>query len=221
MEDLITAHKGFVWFDVVIHGIAAHGSRFDLGVDAISRAGYFLVELDKYAKRLINGPKHPSLGPGSIHASIAKGGEEPASYPAKCTITIERRTVAGETLDQLKAEIEDVLKTAAENIPGLSYEVIVTFSRSAFEIPRDHPLVSLFADQIKNVTRKEANMRTEAFWTDCALLADSGIPVVMYGAIGERLHAKEEWVDLKSVDRVAATLIGVSQAFCGLAAKQP
>lgn len=220
LADLVIAHKGFVWFEVVIHGLASHGSRFDLGVDAISRAGYFLVELDKYAQRLIAGPKHPSLGPGSVHASIVKGGEEPASYPARCTITVERRTVAGESLDQLKTEVEDLLKAAARNVPGLSYDLKVTFSRSAFEIAADHPLVSLVADQIKFVTGREAKMRTEAFWTDCALLADKGVPVVMYGAIGEGLHAKKEWVDLKSVDTVASTLISVSRAFCGQAAEQ-
>jgi acetylornithine deacetylase/succinyl-diaminopimelate desuccinylase family protein len=217
LEDLVIGHKGFAWFEVDIYGLASHGSRFDLGVDAISRAGYFLVELDKYAQRLISGPKHPSLGPGSVHASVVKGGEEPASYPARCTITIERRTVAGETLDQLKTEMEDLLKAAAQNAAGLSSDFKVTFLRSAFEIAADHPFVSLVADQIKSVTGMEAKMRTEAFWTDCALLADSGIPVVMYGAIGEGSHAKEEWVDLKSIDRIASTLIGVSQAFCGRA----
>jgi hypothetical protein len=67
LEDLTIA------FDVVIHGLASHGSRFDLGVDAVSRVGYFLVELDRYAQRLTVGPKHPSLGPGSVHASIVKG----------------------------------------------------------------------------------------------------------------------------------------------------
>lgn len=103
LEDLIIGHKGSVWFEVDVHGVASHGSRFDLGVDAISRAGYFLVELDKYAERLTTtAQKHPSLGPGSVHASIVRGGEEPASYPAKCTITIERRTVAGESVEQVR-----------------------------------------------------------------------------------------------------------------------
>ncbi|KAL2378253.1 hypothetical protein RJZ90_006123 [Blastomyces dermatitidis] len=42
---LINKHKGFALFQVDIHGAAAHGSRADLGVDAICKAGYFLVEL--------------------------------------------------------------------------------------------------------------------------------------------------------------------------------
>lgn len=214
-EDLVTSHKGFVWFEVIFNGVASHGSRFDLGVDAITRAGYFLVELEKYAQDLIAGPKHPSLGTGSVHASVIKGGEEPASYPARCSIIIERRTVAGESLDQLKAEIEGLLRKAAKKVSEFSYELKVTFSRSAFEIACDHPFVSLVASEIKKVTGAEARVRSEAFWTDCALLADCGIPVVMYGAIGEGLHSKEEWVDLKSVDTVSNVLIRLSREFCG------
>jgi acetylornithine deacetylase/succinyl-diaminopimelate desuccinylase-like protein len=215
LEDLVIGHKGFAWIEVDIHGLASHGSRFDLGIDAISRAGYFLVELDRYAQRLISESKHPSLGSGSVHASIVKGGEEQGSYPARCAISIERRTVAGETLDELKREMEDLLKAAAQKVSGLSSDFKVTFSRSAFEIAADHPFVSLVAHQIKSVTGMEVKMRTEASWSDCALLAGSGIPVVMYGTVGEGSHAKEEWVDLKSIDTVASTLIGVSREFCG------
>jgi acetylornithine deacetylase/succinyl-diaminopimelate desuccinylase-like protein len=73
LEGLVIAHQRFIWFDVVVCGLASHGSLFDLGVDAISRVGYFLVELDRYAQRLIVGARHPSLGPGGVHTSIVKG----------------------------------------------------------------------------------------------------------------------------------------------------
>ena len=214
-EDLIVGHKGFVWLEVDILGKAAHGSRFDLGVDAIRNAGYFLVELDKYAKRLENGPKHPSLGLPSIHASLVKGGEEPASYPAKCMITLERRTVAGETNEQIYSEIEGLLRVAAHQVSGFEYSLRSTFSRQPFEISREHPLASLVADQITKTGGKNLTIRTEAFWTDCALIADAGMPVVMYGPRGEGLHAKEEWAEVKSMEDVAAALVAASRAFCG------
>lgn len=214
-EDLIVGHKGFVWLEADVLGKAAHGSRFDLGLDAIRNAGYFLVELDKYAKRLEQGPKHPSLGSPSIHASLIKGGEEPASYPAKCTITMERRTVAGETEEQIYSEVEALLQAAGQQVSGFEYSLRSTFSRQPFEIPQEHPLVSLVADQIKSVGRKSLTIRTEAFWTDCALIADAGVPVVMYGPRGEGLHAKEEWADVKSMEDVAAALVAVTRAFCG------
>lgn len=216
-EDLIVGHKGFIWFEVNIHGKAAHGSRFDLGVDAVRNAGYFLVELDKYAERLENGTEHPLMGYPSVHASMVKGGEEPASYPAKCSIVVERRTVAGETEEQVYAEMEGLLQGAARQAHTFEYELRTTFSRKPERLARDHPLVSLVSGQLKKVSGKEPTLRAESFWTDCALIDGAGIPVVMYGPYGEGLHAKEEWADVESIRSVASSVIAVTQEFCGSA----
>jgi len=214
LEELVTCHKGFAWFEVTIDGVAAHGSRFDLGVDAITRAGYFLVELHKHAQRLIEGKKHPILGPGSIHAAIIHGGEEQASYPAQCKITLERRSIAGETAEEMTAELRELLEEVGKSVPGFSYHLELTFLRSTFEIAGDHPLVSLVARKMKSVTGKDAVMRGEAFWTDSALLADAGIPCVMYGPSGEGLHSKEEWADVDSIRKVSSVLAEVAREFC-------
>ena len=180
------AHKGFAWFEVTIHGRASPGFRFDTGIDAISRAGYLLVALYKYSKRLIEeGPKHQSLGPGSVHASIVKGGEDLSSYPAICSIQLERRTVLDEPLHRLKADVDELLKTGTQDSFAISYESKTTLSRPTFEIVPDHPFVSLVADHIKQTTGKEAKMSAEPFWTDASLFAEKDIPVVMYGPIGE------------------------------------
>ena len=85
----VLSHKGFVWFDITILGRAAHGSRPDLGIDAITKAGHALVALEKWGARLRLGRQHPVLGPATVHASLIDGGEEASSYPAACTITIE------------------------------------------------------------------------------------------------------------------------------------
>jgi acetylornithine deacetylase len=46
------AHRGFSWIEVETLGVAAHGSRFDLGVDANMRMGRFLARLDKLEQDL-------------------------------------------------------------------------------------------------------------------------------------------------------------------------
>ena len=74
--DLVTCHKGFVWADVTLTGVAAHGSRPDLGVDAIVKAGAFLTGLDRLASDLGTRPGHPVLGAGSVHAGVVDGGQE-------------------------------------------------------------------------------------------------------------------------------------------------
>src|SRR5512146_2876410 len=65
---LILAHKGFVWFDIETTGRAAHGSRPDLGVDAIAQMGRVLVQLEEMDRALRLEATHPLLGSGSLHA---------------------------------------------------------------------------------------------------------------------------------------------------------
>ncbi|MBE3049140.1 M20/M25/M40 family metallo-hydrolase [Candidatus Bathyarchaeota archaeon] len=132
-----------------------------------------------------------------------------------CSITIERRTVAGETDEQVYTEIDGLLHAAAQQATGFEYKLRTTFSRRPFEISQDHPLVSLVSAQLKGVSGKEPIHRAEAFWTDCALIDGVGVPVVMYGPHGEGLHSKEEWVDVNSIGSVASSLVAVTRAFCG------
>src|SRR5262245_26866186 len=63
------AHRGFSWVEVETLGIAAHGSRFDLGVDANMRMGRFLSRLDKLEQEIRARPRHPLVGPPSLHAA--------------------------------------------------------------------------------------------------------------------------------------------------------
>jgi acetylornithine deacetylase len=96
---LCLAHKGFAWLEVETLGVAAHGSRYDEGVDAIARMGQVLTGIAELDRSLRDGAvHHPLLGGGSVHASLIKGGTELSTYPARCVLSVERRTVPGETL---------------------------------------------------------------------------------------------------------------------------
>ena len=92
---MIVAHKGFVWSEITLRGRAAHGSRPDEGVDAIAAAGPGAGPARR-ARRVARRVLHPLLGRGSVHASLISGGTELATYPAACTLSIERRTLPGE-----------------------------------------------------------------------------------------------------------------------------
>ena len=106
--EVCVAHKGFVWLDVETAGVAAHGSRPDLGVDAIAAMGEVLVGLSQLGSRLAGSRPHPLLGTGSVHASLIEGGQELSSYPERCLLRIERRTVPGETLADVEAQIGEI-----------------------------------------------------------------------------------------------------------------
>ncbi len=106
--DVAIAHKGFAGFEIETRGRAAHGSRPDLGEDAIVRMGPVLVRLDELSARLLANQTHPLLGSGSIHASLIEGGQEFSSYPERCLLTGERRTLPGESLEDVERELGEI-----------------------------------------------------------------------------------------------------------------
>jgi len=208
------AHKGFAWFDVEIIGRAAHGSRPDLGVDAIAKAGHFLVALEDLGLRLAHGPGHPLLGTGTVHASVIQGGEEPSTYPASCRITIERRTVPDENADRLRDELTSLLDRLTATVPGFRYRLSAGLFREPFEADPQAVIVQTLTHNAEAVLGRTPVVGTSPFWTDAALLHRAGIPCLLFGVEGEGAHASAEWVDIASLHHLTDILAGTITDFC-------
>lgn len=214
MLGLTIAHKGFSWFDIIIHGRAAHGSRHDLGIDAIAKAGHALVALEKLAQDLLTRDKIEFLETGSLHASIIKGGEEVSSYPAECTISIERRTVPGETHEFVTAEIKAVLENLVATVPDFNYTLVEGLARRPLQVSRDHQIVKSVQNHFKAQTGNDVVVRGEWYWTDAALMNDAGITSVLFGVDGEGAHAATEWATESSVHTVTDVITDVVIDWC-------
>jgi acetylornithine deacetylase len=198
---LALAHRGFVCFEVETEGFAAHGSRPDLGVDAIAKMGHVLVGLEDLDQRVQAGQRHPLAGPGSLHASLIAGGQEYSSYPARCLLTGERRTIPGETREQIERELREIAGAAAVRLGA---------SREPFEVAPEHP----FAQLVGRVAAAGEPIGVP-FWTDAGLTAEAGIPTVLFGPAGVGAHAEVEWVDLASLERVRDVVLQAAIEWCG------
>ncbi len=212
--ELTLSHKGFAWFDVTIEGRAAHGSRPDLGIDAITKAGKFLVALEAWAVRLASTPAHPVLGHGSVHASIIRGGVEASSYPAECRITIERRTLPGEGGESVERELAEILDESAGADLRFRYRIEQGLERPPFEADPDDPIVRIVLRQAERVLGQPPAIRGEPFWTDCALLHAAGIPCLLIGVDGTGAHAATEWADIPSIRKLTDILVATAIEFC-------
>ncbi|MEV5704704.1 ArgE/DapE family deacylase [Actinoallomurus sp. NPDC052274] len=212
--EVTLAHKGFAWFDVEIEGRAAHGSRPELGIDAIAKAGHFLVALEELGRYLALRPAHPLLGTGTVHASVIHGGQEPSTYPARCHVTLERRTVPGESADGVERELTAVLERLAGTVPDFYYRLTRGLHREPFEADPEAFVVRTLTRHAHEVLGRPPVVRAEPFWTDCALLDRAGIPCLLFGVDGAGAHAATEYVDLASLDRLTDILTGTIADFC-------
>ncbi|MDA1080313.1 MAG: ArgE/DapE family deacylase [Gemmatimonadetes bacterium] len=193
------AHKGFVWAELAVRGVAAHGSRHDVGVDAIALAALVVADLEAYQQRELSARVHPLLGRPSLHASFIRGGTGLSTYPDLCTVQFERRIVPGETAADFTRELEEAIRRVRAVRPELDATVSPGFSQQPNEVAATHPLVRALAAALERHGRP-APIEGLSCWTDAAILTAAGIPAVCFGPGDIAVaHAQEEYVPLADI----------------------
>ena len=207
------AHKGFAWIEVTLQGRAAHGSRYDVGIDANRHAGLLLAALDRYEQEVLTTRVHPLLGRASLHASTLVGGTGWSTYAERCTLRLERRTLPGETGEQACADVRAICASLAASRPEFQAEVSLVCAQPPLQLSLDAPLIGAVqaAGRANGTTIPLAGL---SCWTDAALFADAGIPALCFGP-GDiaHAHAATEWVEVAQLEAAADVLESVCAAW--------
>ena len=203
---IMPAHRGFAWLTVTVRGRAAHGSRYDVGVDAIRGAAAILGALDQFEATTLAARTHPLLGHASLHAATIEGGIGWSTYPDRCVVRLERRTLPGERPADALAEVEAACARVTGARAGLAASATLDFSQAPSDVAPDAPVVQALRRALR--TAGEAvRIAGMTAWTDAALFNDAGIPAICFGPGDIQLaHAAEEWVPLDEVDRATTVL---------------
>ena len=205
-----SAHKGFEWVEIETEGRAAHGSRPREGRDAIRLMGRVLGGLDAIDRKLQSHQPHPLLGTASLHASLIEGGRELSSYPDRCHLQMERRTIPGEAPGAAAREVEDLLGRLRHEDPDFKAASKGMFARSPYEIASTHEL----PQAMLRAAGSNAAAIGMSFWTDAAILGDAGVPSILFGPTGAGLHSVDEWVDAQSVLQCRDALVTLARDWC-------
>jgi acetylornithine deacetylase len=212
---LCLAHKGFAWLEVETRGVAAHGSRPDLGIDAVAHMGRILTGVLELDERLRAGRGHLLLGTGTLHASLIEGGQELSTYPARCLVKLERRTLPGEDGAKALQEIDDVIASARAEDPALEASARLLLERPPSQLGADSFVTEAVEKAATEVLGREPEVIGVAYWMDMALSNAAGIPTVAFGPSGEGAHADVEWVDLASLQTCVQVYLRAIELLCG------
>ena len=208
------AHKGYLWIEVETTGRAAHGSRFNEGLDANMRMGLFLAELDQLERELRARPPHPLVGPPSLHAAVINGGSGLSTYAASCKLQIERRSVPGETAAQAMREVQDIISRLSARDSIFQATAKAFFVRDPFEVSPDAGIVQSVDRAATQVLGRTPVRFGDTPWMDAALLSAAGVETVVIGPHGAGAHAIEEWVDVESAICLAEILVQAALDYC-------
>jgi acetylornithine deacetylase len=212
--EVCLAHKGYLWIDVEITGRAAHGSKFEQGIDANMKMGLFLARLSLLERELRARAPHPLVGPPSLHAALLSGGSGLSTYAASSKVQIERRTIPGETEQQAVGEIQAIVDALSAEDRDFRATVRPFFVRNPFEVAPDAPIVQAVDTAVAKVRGIAPAHFGDTPWMDAALLQEAGVETVVCGATGAGAHADVEWVDLNSVIQLAEILAEAAINYC-------
>ena len=212
---LCLAHKGFAWLEVETRGVAADGSRPDLGIDAVAHMGRILTGVLELDHQLRAGRGHLLLGTGTVHASLIEGGQELSTYPARCVVTLERRTIPGEDGATALQEIEHLIANARGQDPALEATVKLTLERPSSQLGADSFVTEAVEQAAVEVLKRQPEVIGVAYWMDMALSNAVDIPTVAFGPSGEGAHADVEWVDIASLETCVAIYLRTAERICG------
>lgn len=204
------AHRGFVWTEIEFTGRAAHGSRYDVGIDAIRHAGLVLAELDELDAGALHTRSHRLLGRPSLHASTIVGGIGMSTYPDRCILRVERRTIPGETAQDSLTEVRSACDRVRARRPELDATVRLIAAQEPSDVDVDAPVVKAVMKALE-AEKLPAPIEGLSAWTDAALLNAAGIPAVCFGPGDIALaHAAEEFVPVEEIEKATAVLARVA-----------
>lgn len=211
---IMPAHKGFAWIEVTVHGRAAHGSRWDIGVDAIRHAGLLLAELDRMDAEDLPRRSHALLGRPSLHAASIEGGIGLSTYPDRCVVRIERRTIPGESLTDVRREVDQACARVRERRPEFRADVDLLFAQPPSDVQQGEPIVRALGDALRGRGMSDS-VRGMSAWTDAALLNAAGIPAICFGPGDMGLaHAAEEYIEVREIQQATEVLVSLARSWC-------
>jgi succinyl-diaminopimelate desuccinylase len=212
--DVVVAHRGALWLEVVAHGRTAHGSMPHLGVNAIDG----LLDLLHALRDLrIDYTPHALLAPPTMNVGTIRGGIKTNVVPDFASATVDLRTLPGQRHEELVDAALSIASTVEESRPGLRLEVRVAHDLPAVETDPKQPLVQA-AERVTASVRGQAPLvKGVSYYTDASVLTPpSGVPTLIFGPGDETLcHQPNERIEVKQVLLAVRCYTALAQELLG------
>ena len=197
---IVRAQRGPCWFRIIATGVAGHGSAPERGVNAIKMMSAILLRLEETLPDIT----HPVVGGPTINVGTIRGGEKVNIIPASCIAEVDRRTIPGETEDEVRAQVEAAIELAKEDFPDVNARVEIPVFGEPFEVNEDARILEEVCGAVTDTQGRAAEVIGFRGSSDARFFAEHGADVVVCGPGDITVaHTAREYIDLDELERGA------------------
>jgi succinyl-diaminopimelate desuccinylase len=203
--ELITCHKGPLWFEVETRGRACHPSLPEKGRNAIDEMARLVSFVHGPYAAHIQQKSHPLLGRSTAQVTVIEGGTRINIIPERCRARIDGRYIPGQSLDEIKIEFE---RMARQHLGAeATVRIIDTNGSLPLDSPVDLPLVRKLQEAIRQAGGSGIPQGANYF-ADTGPFTAGGIASVLFGA-GDiaQAHTAEEYLELNQLYRATEVIL--------------
>ncbi|MGA1529382.1 MAG: M20 family metallopeptidase [Kiritimatiellia bacterium] len=203
--NIVHAHKGVLWLEVEVTGVAAHGSNPDKGISAIAGMskliGMLLRQTD--GSRLF----HDLLGRPTINIGMIQGGSSVNIVPERCVIKVDRRKIPGEEDERIVAKVRGGIERLVKDGQLAGGTVRVIKSGQPFATTADSALVRRLQVSARE-HGVDAVCEGAAWYSDAGPFAQTCSEVAVFGPGSiKQAHTADEFIDIDQL-KLGAEIIG-------------
>jgi len=206
------AGLGALQVDIKVKGKSVHSALSHLGENAVEKTNLLvkaLLDLKcRVEQRKSNVPVHPNTGlsrmESRLNINMIKGGIKVNIVPDECLVSIDRRLIPEENLEDARKELLDVMSS----VPGVTWELGRVFTIPTVP-PLDDPLVDGLVGIIRNTIGEGGKFGEMGSGDLPHIVAEWGGKEFGLGVIRPEcnIHGKEEFVYLQDIEDLAKIII--------------
>ncbi|MFA1820038.1 M20 family metallopeptidase [Virgibacillus oceani] len=206
--NIMPAHKGLEWIELIFIGKASHGSTPDAGINAVYHATEFIRLVQENLLPELEKRVHPKLGSPTLNLGKISGGSNPNVVPDECILQFDRRWLPEESAESIIEEFNSLIQLQKKTNLSLDVSVRRMTEATGYQPPLDtafdHWGVKALEKGIADLFDRNADVQVFPGWSDGAQLANGGITSVVCGpGLLEDAHSGTEKINIQALFHAA------------------
>ncbi len=202
--NVVIGARGITPVTITVYGKSAHGSMPGKGVNAVMKAAKIMLKMEEVLPEIYEGKRHPVLGAPSFNVGVIKGGSALNMVPDQCIIQVDRRTIIGETAEEVRREFEELISELMKEDRDLKAEVAAITVIPPALVDQNLPIVDCVAASVEELTGRRPQIGSIPYATDASHLIHAGIPSIIFGPGNpEKAHTADEYVEVNQLPLAA------------------